>query len=97
MNPIETIPEKKRKQKILKSESAITNIESTSLLPNEALNLVFGEYAANTQRAYARAFRDLLEWADIREFSKMETFGPLRMLEYKNHLKSKGKKAIGII
>ena len=93
MNQIETIPEKKQKIKMLKSESAISNIQSTSLLPNEALTLVFGEYAANTQRAYARALRDLLAWADIREFSKMETFGPLRMLEYKNYLKSKGKKA----
>ena len=37
------------------------------LEPSEALNLVFGEYAANTQRAYARAFRDLQQWANVKE------------------------------
>jgi site-specific recombinase XerD len=67
--------------------------QKPSLPPNEALKLVFGEYAANTQRAYARAFRDLQEWADIRELREMENFDPLRMLEYKNQLKSSGKKA----
>ena len=71
-------------------------VKHSSLAPNEALKLVFGEYAANTQRAYARAFRDLQEWADIRELREMENFDPLRMLEYKNQLKSSGKKASNI-
>mgnify|MGYP001376598353 FL=1 len=74
-------------------EAGAVAVNQPSLAPNEALKLVFGEYAANTQRAYARAFRDLQEWADIRELREMEDFDPLRMLEYKNQLKSSGKKA----
>ena len=71
-------------------EVGVVAIEKPSLEPNEALKIVFGEYAANTQRAYARAFRNLQEWANIRELREMEDFDPLRMLEYKNHLKSSG-------
>ena len=74
-------------------EAGEVAVNQPSLAPNEALKLVFGEYAANTQRAYARAFRDLQEWADIRELREMEDFDPLLMLEYKNQLKSAGKKA----
>lgn len=74
-------------------EAGEVAVNQPSLAPNEALKLVFGEYAANTQRAYARAFRDLQEWADIRELREMEDFDPLQMLEYKNQLKSSGKKA----
>jgi integrase/recombinase XerD len=79
--------------KIQNPEAAAIAVQHSSLAPNEALKLVFGEYAANTQRAYARAFRDLQEWADILELREMENFDPLRMLEYKNQLKSSGKKA----
>jgi integrase/recombinase XerD len=74
-------------------EAGAVAVQQPSLGPNEALKLVFGEYAANTQRAYARAFRDLQVWADIRELREMEDFDPLRMLEYKNQLKASGKKA----
>ena len=74
-------------------EAGAVAVNKPSLAPNEALKLVFGEYAANTQRAYARAFRDLQVWADIRELREMEDFDPLRMLEYKNQLKASGKKA----
>ncbi|MEC8981231.1 MAG: integrase, partial [SAR324 cluster bacterium] len=58
-------------------EAGAVAVNQPSLPPNEALKLVFGEYAANTQRAYARAFRDLQEWADIRELREMEDFDPL--------------------
>ena len=74
-------------------EAGAVAVNKPSLAPNEALKLVFGEYAVNTQRAYARAFRDLQVWADIRELREMEDFDPLRMLEYKNQLKASGKKA----
>ena len=73
-------------------ENSVLSLRKKSISPVEALNLVFGEYAANTQRAYAKAFRDLQDWADIKELSEMEDFDPLRMLEYKTHLKSLGKK-----
>ena len=43
----------------LNPEAGAVAVKKPSLAPGEALNLVFGEYAANTQRAYARAFRDL--------------------------------------
>ena len=36
-------------------EAGVVAVQKPSLAPNEALKLVFGEYAANTQRAYARA------------------------------------------
>lgn len=67
-------------------------INNKNITPVDALNLVFGEYAANTKRAYSRAFRNLQEWADVNELSDMENFGPLRMLEYKKYLISIGKK-----
>ena len=67
-------------------------VKQPSLAPGEALKLVFGEYAVNTQRAYARAFRDLQKWLNIKELKELESFDPLQMLEYKNHLKSSGKK-----
>ncbi|MBL4824071.1 MAG: tyrosine-type recombinase/integrase [SAR324 cluster bacterium] len=77
----------------LNPEAGAVAVKKPSLAPGEALNLVFGEYAANTQRAYARAFRNLQEWAELKELREMENFEPLRMLEFKNHLKSQGKKA----
>jgi len=67
-------------------------VNQNKIGPVEALNLVFGEYAANTQRAYARAFRNLQEWAKIKDIREMENFDPLRMLEFKKHLISLGKK-----
>ena len=73
-------------------EAGALEVKQSGLAPGEALKLVFGEYAANTQRAYARAFRDLQEWANIKELHEMESFDPLRMLEYKNQLKASGKK-----
>ena len=73
-------------------EAGALEVKQPGLAPGEALKLVFGEYAANTQRAYARAFRDLQEWANIKELHEMESFDPLRMLEYKNQLKASGKK-----
>ena len=73
-------------------ESGVIELKKPAASPAKALELVFGEYSPNTQRAYARAFRDFQEWADIRELHEMENFDPLRMLEYKNFLKSSGKK-----
>jgi len=67
-------------------------VNQNKITPVEALNLVFGEYAANTQRAYARAFRNLQDWAELKDISEMENFDPLRMLEFKRHLISLGKK-----
>ena len=76
----------------LATESGALEVKKTAASPAKALELVFGEYSPNTQRAYSRAFRDFQEWADIRELHEMESFAPLRMLEYKNFLKSFGKK-----
>ena len=73
-------------------ESGVIELKKPAASPAKALELVFGEYSPNTQRAYARAFRDFQEWANIRELDEMENFDPLRMLEYKNFLKSSGKK-----
>ena len=73
-------------------ESGVIELKNPIATPAKALELVFGEYSPNTQRAYARAFRDFQEWANIRELDEMENFDPLRMLEYKNFLKSSGKK-----
>ena len=73
-------------------ESGVIELKKPVASPAKALELVFGEYSSNTQRAYARAFRDFQEWANIRELNEMENFDPLRMLEYKNFLKSSGKK-----
>ena len=73
-------------------ESGVIELKKPAASPAKALELVFGEYSPNTQRAYARAFRDFQEWADFRELNEMENFDPLRMLEYKNFLKSSGKK-----
>ena len=72
-------------------ESGVIELKKPAATPAKALELVFGEYSSNTQRAYARAFRDFQEWANIRELHEMENFDPLRMLEYKNFLKSSGK------
>ena len=85
---MEIISVDEHNSEIQNTEAADVAAKHSSLAPNEALKLVFGEYAANTQRAYARAFRDLQEWGDIRELREMENFDPLRMLEYKNKLKS---------
>ena len=73
-------------------ESGAIELKKPVASPAKALELVFGEYSPNTQRAYARAFRDFQEWANIQELNEMENFDPLRMLEYKNFLKSSGKK-----
>ena len=73
-------------------ESGVIELKKPAASPAKALELVFGEYSPNTQRAYARAVRDFQEWADFRELNEMENFDPLRMLEYKNFLKSSGKK-----
>jgi len=74
------------------TEARAVELKKPAASPVKALELVFGEYSSNTQRAYARAFRDFQEWADIRELHEMENFDPLIMLEYKNYLKSSGKK-----
>ena len=74
------------------SEAGELEIKKLADSPAKVLELVFGEYSPNTKRAYARAFRDFQEWADIRQLNEMESFDPLKMLEYKNYLKSSGKK-----
>ncbi len=64
--------------------------------PAEALKLVFEDYKPNTRRAYARVFRDFQKWAGIEEMRDLEKLTSLRILEYKNILKSEGKKASSI-
>ena len=64
----------------LATEDGALEVKKTTASPAKALELVFGEYSPNTQRAYARAFRDFQVWADIRELHEMESFDPLRML-----------------
>ena len=73
-------------------DAGVLEVKKPAASPAKALELVFGEYSPNTQRAYARAFRDFQEWAKIRELHEMDNFDPLKMLEYKNFLKSTGKK-----
>jgi len=82
--------QKNSKKILIKNE---LGIKKRKITPVEALNLVFGEYASNTQRAYARAFRNLQEWADFNDISEMGNFDPLRMLEFKKYLISSGKKS----
>ena len=74
------------------TEAGSLEVKKPAASPAKVLELVFGEYSPNTQRAYARAFRDFQKWANVRELNEMENFDPLRMLEYKNFLKSLGKK-----
>ncbi len=74
------------------TEDGLLELKKPASSPAKTLELVFGEYSPNTQRAYARAFRNFQDWADIRELHEMENFDPLRMLEYKNFLKSSEKK-----
>ena len=76
-------------KELVKSES---NFDLKKISPVEVLNLVFGEYASNTQRAYARAFKNLQDWADIKNIDEMEDFDPLKILEFKKYLISLGKK-----
>ena len=40
-------------------EAGALEVKQSGLAPGEALKRVFGQYAATTPRAYARAFRDL--------------------------------------
>ena len=54
-------------KELVKSES---NFDLKKISPVEVLNLVFGEYAPNTQRAYARAFKNLQDWADIKNIDE---------------------------
>ena len=89
---MEVVLAKNQNSELKKQGNREIEVKQSSLDPSEALNLVFGEYAANTQRAYARAFRDLLQWAKIKELDELENFDPLRMLDYKNQLKNEGKK-----
>jgi len=89
---MEVVLAKNQNSELKKQGNREIEVKHSSLDPSEALNLVFGEYAANTQRAYARAFRDLLQWAKIKELDELENFDPLRMLDYKNQLKNEGKK-----
>ena len=84
------------KNKILSSKPWNSPTQTSDISPSEALNLVFGEYSKNTQRAYSRAFRDLMNWANIQDLREMENFQPLRILEYKNYLKIIKKKAATI-
>ena len=74
------------------NETGAVELKKSAASPAKALEMVFGEYSPNTQRAYARAFRDFQEWADFQQLHEMESFDPLKMLEYKNFLKSSGKK-----
>ena len=65
----------------LSTKAGALDVKKIASSPAKALELVFGEHSTNTQRAYARAFRDFQEWADIRELHEMESFDPLRMVE----------------
>ena len=52
-------------------ESGVIELKKNAASPAKALELVFGEYSPNTQRAYARAFRNFQDWADIRELHEI--------------------------
>ena len=70
--------------------------ERPKLGPAEALDLLFREYAPNTRRAYARAFRQLQEWTQVRSLEELRQVDSLRLLEYKQHLKERGWKPASI-
>ena len=70
---MEVVLAKNQNSELKKQGNREIEVKQSSLDPSEALNLVFGEYAANTQRAYARAFRDLLQWAKIKELDEEST------------------------
>jgi integrase len=70
--------------------------EKPKLGPAEALDLLFREYAPNTRRAYARAFRQLQEWAQVRSLEELRQVDSLRLLEYKQHLKGLGWKPASV-
>ena len=84
---MEVILSEDQNSELKSPEAGALEVKQPDLAPGEALKLVFSEYAANTQRAYARAFRDLQIWANIKELQELESFDPLRILEYKNLLK----------
>jgi site-specific recombinase XerD len=75
---------------------AATPTVSRELSADRALELVFGNYAPNTRRAYARAFRDFQRWANIQTPQQLEQLDSLQMLEYKEFLKQAGKKPASI-
>ena len=67
-----------------------------SLPAQRALELVFGNYAVNTRRAYERALKDFQKWAELHSTQDLEHLDSLRMLEYKEHLRLSGKKSASI-
>lgn len=74
------------------AQSLTLKNQKKEVTPAEALHLVFQEYSLNTQRAYARIFREFQDWAAIRELKDLEDIDSLKMLEYKSYLKNQGKK-----
>ncbi|MGK5092933.1 site-specific integrase [Deltaproteobacteria bacterium TL4] len=62
----------------------------------DALQLVFDEYSPNTKRAYARIFRNFQDWIGIEKLQELSFLDSLKMLEYKNYLRSEGKKPASI-
>ena len=64
--------------------------------PGHALELIFKEYAPNTRRAYSRAFRDFLNWAQVSDLSGLAEVDPFKLLEFKGHLKESGRKPSSI-
>ena len=76
---MEVILPEDQNSKLMSPETAALEVKKPSLAPGEALKLVFGEYSLNTQRAYARAFRDLQEWANIMELRDLENFDPVKI------------------
>ena len=67
-----------------------------SLPAQRALELVFGNYAVNTRRAYERSLRDFQKWAGLHSTQDLERLDSLRMLEYKEYLRLSGKKSASI-
>ncbi len=62
----------------------------------EALEVMFSDYAPNTRRAYARAFREFQAWAGFREFKELATLDPLQVVAFKTHLREQGHKPASI-
>lgn len=70
--------------------------QPAEMTPAQALEMVFGDFAPNTRRAYARVFRDFQAWLDIRELRDLEHLTSIKLLEYKTLLKNQNKSASSI-
>ncbi|MBF0351596.1 MAG: site-specific integrase [SAR324 cluster bacterium] len=81
---------------ITQPELSVAKKTELPTTPQEALELVFKEYAPNTRRAYSRVFKDFQVWACIEKVEDLAKLNSMKMLEYKTFLKSQGKAASSI-